>query len=574
MKISAYYARNSTDKQKSDKTIDSQISEIQERLLKDGNILGKELDFVDEGWSGSIIERPALENLRDKAKDGLFEVLYLYDIGRLSRDFAHQMLLLDELKKAGVEIISLHDINAETPEQQMMQRVMGVFHDFERVKIAERFRRGKTYKAKNGILFGWNAPYGYKYIKGNKKKGILGKFDIEEHEARVVKMIFEWVGNEGMTVRSVIRKLQELGIEPQKSKKSVWATSTVCRLVKDESYIGTTYYNRRKAILPKNPTGTDKFRRVQKTGREIRPKEEWNPIKIPRIITDELFQKVQLQLSKNQKFAKRNSKSEYLFSKLIYCSCGCTRSGQGNRKRGIAYYRCNDRIYNFPLPPECTLKGVNAVVLDSLGWEKLTSLLLNPKLIKEYADKWEEKEDTVSSTEGFNYDDTKHLLDRLTEEEKRYQKAFGEGLIDIEQLREHILDVKSRKAVIQATVQQNIKKNSPSQHVKLPNLVELCDTISHVISDLSFDEKMQIVREVVEKVTTDGKEVTISGYIPLEITESETTQTQKFTLRAQSRNSRPSQRRQINPFQCTSTEGICTGCKLSLCNNRSKHRRD
>jgi len=216
--ISALYARVSTGNQEKQETINSQIAEIKERIKKDGLMLGDNLTFFDDGWTGSVLARPELDKLRDAVKGKLFQVLYVYDLGRLSRDFLNQLILKKEIEEAGVKIISLHDINNESPESGLAQNVMGIFHDYERIKIAERFRRGKLYKAKQGILFGWTAPYGYRYVKGDKKT-TFGSFEIIKEEAENVKMIFKWLVDEQMTIRQIILRLFEQKILPRKNKK-------------------------------------------------------------------------------------------------------------------------------------------------------------------------------------------------------------------------------------------------------------------------------------------------------------------------------------------------------------------
>lgn len=180
MNIAALYARVSTAGQEKEQTIDSQIAEIVSKAKSDGAIIRDDLKFMDEGWSGELLARPALDELRDAVKNKAFQTLYIYDLGRLSRNFLNQLILKKELTEAGIQIISLHDINGENPESLLAQNVMGLFHDYERIKIAERFRRGKLYKAKSGILFGWLAPYGYKYIKGKDK--CTGYFKVVPYE--------------------------------------------------------------------------------------------------------------------------------------------------------------------------------------------------------------------------------------------------------------------------------------------------------------------------------------------------------------------------------------------------------
>jgi len=90
----ALYARVSTNRQEELETIESQLAEIKERIKGDGNILQPENIFVDDGWTGEILQRPSLDAMRDAAQEGKFTVLYVYDRGRLSRVFAYQEIVL------------------------------------------------------------------------------------------------------------------------------------------------------------------------------------------------------------------------------------------------------------------------------------------------------------------------------------------------------------------------------------------------------------------------------------------------------------------------------------------------
>jgi len=150
--IAGLYTRVSTGRQENEQTIESQIDEIKIRVEADGNVLSDKHIFLDDGWTGSMLARPALDNLRDAIKRQEIGILYVYDLGRLSRDFTHQLLLIKEIEEANVKFISLHDINPENEEQSFIRNILGSFHAYERIKIAERFRRGKLYKAKNGIV--------------------------------------------------------------------------------------------------------------------------------------------------------------------------------------------------------------------------------------------------------------------------------------------------------------------------------------------------------------------------------------------------------------------------------------
>jgi site-specific DNA recombinase len=112
---SALYARVSSDRRTRERTVDSQFDDLRARARVDGAEPPPELVFVDDGYSGSTLVRPALERLRDTAAAGAFDRLYVHSADRLARDFAHQILLIDELQRAGVEIVF---VNSPAPEAQ------------------------------------------------------------------------------------------------------------------------------------------------------------------------------------------------------------------------------------------------------------------------------------------------------------------------------------------------------------------------------------------------------------------------------------------------------------------------
>src|SRR6516162_3282519 len=100
----AFYARVSTDRQAQQATIASQVSALQRRIVDDGLTVEPELGFIDDGYSGSNLVRPALERLRDLAYAGGLDRLYVHSPDRLARKYAHQAVLLEEFAKHGVAV--------------------------------------------------------------------------------------------------------------------------------------------------------------------------------------------------------------------------------------------------------------------------------------------------------------------------------------------------------------------------------------------------------------------------------------------------------------------------------------
>ena len=178
----ALYARVSSDQQTEDCTIASQVAALEERIGRDGLTLDPELRFLDQGYSGSTLVRPALERLRDLAAQGVIDVVLCYSPDRLARKFAYQALLTEEFNRAGARVEFVKGPRGDTPEDQLMVQFQGMFAEYEKAQLAERYRRGKAYRAKAGsvnVLGG--APFGYRYLRKTPECG--ARYEVIEHEA-------------------------------------------------------------------------------------------------------------------------------------------------------------------------------------------------------------------------------------------------------------------------------------------------------------------------------------------------------------------------------------------------------
>ncbi len=165
-KIAATYARVSSDKQKEDKTIESQTALIGDYAQENDYSIPTDYVLEDNGYSGDMLARPGLERLRDLAAEKHIDAVIIYCPDRLSRRYAYQVLLIEEFHKNGVEVLFIKSVKGETPEERLLLQFQGIIAEYERAQIMERSRRGKRHKAKQGCVNVLsNAPYGYNYIK-------------------------------------------------------------------------------------------------------------------------------------------------------------------------------------------------------------------------------------------------------------------------------------------------------------------------------------------------------------------------------------------------------------------------
>ena len=150
MKAAAIYARVSSDKQKEEHTIASQTAALRAFAQEQQCDVPAEWVFEDEGYSGASLVRPGLERVRDLAAEGLIEAVLVYAPDRLSRRYAHQVLLIEEFARVGVETLFVRSPRATTPEDQLLLQFQGMIAEYERAQILERSRRGKRHRAQQG----------------------------------------------------------------------------------------------------------------------------------------------------------------------------------------------------------------------------------------------------------------------------------------------------------------------------------------------------------------------------------------------------------------------------------------
>src|SRR3954447_286523 len=148
----AIYARVSTERQERQQTITSQLAALQAWAEAAGHDLSERHVFRDEGYSGSRLDRPGLDALRDAVRDGEVDVVAVVSPDRLARKYAYQALLLEEIRRAGCAIEFLNHAIGDNPGDQLLLQIQGAVAEYERALLSERFRRGKLQKARAGQL--------------------------------------------------------------------------------------------------------------------------------------------------------------------------------------------------------------------------------------------------------------------------------------------------------------------------------------------------------------------------------------------------------------------------------------
>lgn len=375
-KRAVLYSRVSNDDTKQDgRNLEHQITMGQEFAEKRGYLIVAKLKEDDKGANSADINLPRLNELREMARTKQFDVLIVRELDRLSRSLAKQLIIEEELKRQGVEIEYVLGEYPDTPEGNFMRHIRATVAEYEREKISERAVRGRYNKVKSGSVFvGKNAPYGYKVIEND------GRYELEifEPEAAIVRQMFElYVG--GMSFRKIAHRLNDEGVptytdnrpdaalrQLRKREQGIWRSGTVRRLMMNESYIGKWHYGKR----------------MGRSQRKARAKEEWVEVAVPAIVSQELWDAVVRLRENNRSVRVHETGYDYLLKGMITCAYCDHRVGARTAHvdgKVYPYYRCN--AYKRELVDECenARNYYQAELVDFAVWEWLKSILTNPE---------------------------------------------------------------------------------------------------------------------------------------------------------------------------------------------------
>jgi site-specific DNA recombinase len=285
MKIAAIYTRVSSDQQRENNTIGSQVEGLLHYAEEQGYTVPQEYIFKDEGYSGAIWIRPGLEKVRDLSVEGQIQAVLVYSPDRLSRNYAYQVVLMDEFSSCGTEVLFVNSPKADTPEEALLLQFQGMIAEYERAMIKERSRRGKRFKAKSGIVSVLcGAPYGYNYIR--KTEETAAYYEINQEEALVVQEVYRMYAEEFLSIGAITRELNARKV-PTRKKISKWERSTVWAMLRNPAYCGKACYGKtgvtERQRITKPLRAKNGYSPRNSSNRE-KPREEWIEIPVPAIV--------------------------------------------------------------------------------------------------------------------------------------------------------------------------------------------------------------------------------------------------------------------------------------------------
>ena len=487
--MKAVYVRVSTLDQMKGYSIGSQI----EKCVEKAGTLDV-LQYIEEGRTGEIIDRPQLNQLREDVRNGVVSEIICYDPTRLSRNLLVQLMIKEELTKHGVKLTFCTAEYTDNAEGELQFHISGTISQYEKAKIKERTVGGKVRKMKEGKVLGAYGLYGYDYDQKNQT------YIINEEQAEIVRMVFDYFTDPNTPfkgINGIANHLTSLGIPTAKGNK-VWHRQVVRQMLLKESYTGNH---------PQRKYDTEgDYVRVQSglsRNQKERPKEEWIYTQIPSIISVEQYEKAQELLRTSKRRFAKDSLHPYLLSGLLRCSdCGNTMTGRKGKWWGKEVFHYTDIKNNSGAKNKGCSNQIKCEELDELVWNHVLDILNEPeKALKNTDnDKNKYKEQELSKVS--------EQLDKIKKSRKRLiSLAAMSDDTDLMEIKDQLSELKENEISLQDKYNQlekELKVNTVDhKEEKLKQALDLYFVSKE--KEVPFDVKQNIIRTLVKEIYVSKK---------------------------------------------------------------------
>ncbi len=512
----AIYARVSTDMQRDNYSIPSQIREVVKyakihnfSIVGDKYVnpeTGKDTSktkgaipaYVDD-FTSTELSRPGLDAALLFLESTGFDILLVHAIDRLARDPYFRQTIEREFAARGARVEYVLGNYDETPEGEVRKDLDATFAKWENAKRVERCNRGKKRKAETGKFVTGKVAYGYR-IDLNAFGGMV----VHEREAEIVQLVFSLFVESRLSLKQISLELNRLGVKSYHNH-DVWAISSIHRMLENTAYSGYFYYNKHKR----------QGKRLVK-----RDESEWIKIDCTPLVSPDLFLAAQDMLRHNRDYMRKLSKRFYLLSGMVVCS-DCERvyitqtskAGRNGRKNDSQAYR--HRVSQ----GHCSNRHVSAKDLEVIVWDKVINILTNPSSLREGYEQTIEQEQQKQARQVQHLETLHSAIEKLKNKKARLQDIYLDpdiGMTKIDYLEEkENLDaqIKATSADIERITNELQRIPSPEDLISLEKFAGRVVTALGKSLDISPQDKRQIMQMLNLKVliSTDGR-VKLQGW--------------------------------------------------------------
>ena len=360
----AVYCRVSSEEQVRGYSLQTQEDECRQRAAELGATAVTA--YVERGVSGEVLDRPALTGLREALRERALDLVVMYDPDRMARRLSIQLLLTDEITKAGAQLEFVRFDWQDTADGRLFYAMRGAISEYEREKILERTVRGKRAKVAQGGLINRPRTYGYAFDPDTDS------MHPDPETVPVVQQMFAWA-SDGVGVRAISQRLAQMRVPPP-GGRGIWWPETVSRILHSETYTGRLYLNRYHIV-----------KEGRHTHQTQRPRDEWVLTQIPAIVDDANWQAAQRTLARNARYGRGRREYPCLLRGFAVCSeCGGGMTIRTRVKPGKAYcyYQCANAhgkqgygLGGRVVKPCGHVRSERAECLDEAVWARIDALL-------------------------------------------------------------------------------------------------------------------------------------------------------------------------------------------------------
>jgi site-specific DNA recombinase len=399
------YACVSTDEQaRSGFSLAQQLEALREYASREGYEVLEEVQ--DPGQSGASLERPGVDRVRDLVAAGGVSMVLAQDRDRFSREPAYTYLLRREFEEHATKLKALIDHGDDTPEGQLTDGILDQLAKFERAKTAERSRRGKIRKAREGkIVATMYVNYGFEY---NERRDA---YVVHADYMSTVRRVFRMVALEGATLYRVKKVLELEGITPPNGGR-YWNKKTLREMILNDFYkplmsaeigslvteghmapevaagldpercYGIWWYNRRRTVRTRHKRPDDSYSWKQNV--QEKPRRDWVAVPVPDSDVPREHVDAAREAIKDNVRPPDDGYRYWELAGIMVCGvCGCrmskTRRTKGRNYEGYYhYYLCPARVQKGK--DACPqLRGFRAEHVEAKVWDLVRSLMLDPE---------------------------------------------------------------------------------------------------------------------------------------------------------------------------------------------------
>jgi len=427
------YARYSSHNQ-NEQSIEGQLTYCKQYAEKHNyNIIH---EYIDRAQSGTTDDRPEFKRMIEDSNTKTFEGIIVYQLDRFARNRYDSAVYKKILKKNGVRVFSTLENISDEPSGILMESLLEGLAEYYSAELGQKIKRGMKINADNCYYNGGTIPLGFKLIEvdsnvtdANGKIIKKKKYSIDEETAPIVKQIFDMYIN-GKLMSDIIKYLNNKGIKTSIGKE--FNKNSIRKILLNEKYIGK-YKN--------------KYVEIQDG--------------IPRIISDDTFNKVQEIMFKNKKApARAKAKTNYLLTTKLFCGhCKEMMIGNsGTSKTGKlhSYYKCCNAIKK-----HCNKKAIQKEYIENIVVEQVRNILTDEN-IKQIA---EEVVDLISKEKDMT--PIKRLYKELKEIEKQKENLIDSlKICNIDNVKQTIFEEINKIEIKLQDIKNNIAIEE-SQCIKL-----------------------------------------------------------------------------------------------------------